>query len=262
MFQEVTPIERYKIGSSEVYVKREDLFGQPPAPPLAKLRGARILLRKLRNIGIQKIGVYDTRISKAGQGIACVCKELDMECLAGFPQIKGTELTETHIIAEQQGAKLYPLTAGRTNICYHRFGNMVAEQGGYMLPLGLVCQETVEAVSAISNQLTQDFKTIVTVTGTGTICTGIAKGAQLSQVFGVSCGMSTKLTWYRILQLEPNHLFFNLRLIEPEHSYYDALDTNSCPFPTSPYYDMKAWTWLVKHIDELQKPVLFWNIGV
>jgi threonine dehydratase len=88
MLNENTPIEKYVVDGKEIYVKREDLFGTYPAPPLAKLRGARIVLKRLKEKGITKIAVFDTRISKAGQGIAYLCKDMNLECLAGFPKLK------------------------------------------------------------------------------------------------------------------------------------------------------------------------------
>jgi hypothetical protein len=47
---------------------------------------------------------------------------------------------------------------------------------------------------------------------------------------------------------------------ENEMPYYLAPDI-PCPFPTHPNYDLKAWGYLVEHIDELKEPILFWNIG-
>ncbi len=134
---ENTPIEQYKVGNYKVFVKRDDLFlahlQSQGLPPLAKLRGARILLQRLKNENVHKVGVFDTRISKAGQGIAYFCKELELECMAGFPQLKGQPLSESHLIAQRLGATLFPLKAGRTAPMYHSFKKLVEEQKGYML---------------------------------------------------------------------------------------------------------------------------------
>lgn len=261
MFLEDTPIEKYKIGSTFIYVKREDLYGQYPAPPLAKLRGARIVLQKLKEQGVKKIAVYDTRISKAGQGIAVICEQLGLECYAGFPQLKGKPISEQHRIAEEHGATLIPMKAGRTAIGYANFKQTVYEKGCHILPLGLTFPETAEAVESVSSGLKDKFNSIVLSTGTGTIASGVARGTNAS-VLGVSCGMSTQRQWKRIHEINPEYLFLNLILIEPEYEYYTALDTSGCPFPTSPYYDMKAWDWLLRNYKQLRPPILFWNIGV
>lgn len=261
MWLEETPVEQYKIGSETVYVKREDMYGQYPAPPLAKLRGARLRIKELvEEYHYKLIGVFDTRISKAGQGVAVICQEIGVECWTGFPQLKDTPISERHKIAESLGAKLYPMKAGRTAVVYSQFKHIVENALGYMLPLGLVCIQSSDAVASLVKKYNVYFNSIVVSTGTGTIASGLARGFT-GKVYGISCGMNTGLQMKRIQTLCPNELFFNLQLIQSEHDYYDALDTSSCPFPTSPYYDMKAWEWLLKHIDELEKPILFWNIG-
>jgi threonine dehydratase len=272
---ENTPIEKYTICNKIVFVKREDMFGQPPAPPLAKLRGASIYLKKLIHENPDKpIGVYDTTISKAGQGIAYLCKEYGAKCWLGFPLLKGTQPAESKLTAEKLGAELYPMKAGRTQVTYYQFRNIVKENGGIMLPLGLTCKETVTetirqvqiALANIEFSNKKRIKNIVLVTGTGTIATGISLGSyefdKYLQVYGISCGMSIDEQWKRIRQMAYPEVIRNLILVEPEYGYYDKLDTSSCPFPTSPYYDMKAYSWLTKNIEHLDEPILFWNIGV
>jgi 1-aminocyclopropane-1-carboxylate deaminase/D-cysteine desulfhydrase-like pyridoxal-dependent ACC family enzyme len=260
---ENTPIEQYNVKGNIVYVKREDLYmisKQPAYPPLAKLRGARKLLAKLKEQGVKRVGVFDTRISKAGQGVACICNELGIECWTGFQNLKDKPIDQGHLIAQEQGAKLYILTAGRTAIAYYRFKKLVEKFDGVMLPLGLVCSETVESVVAISKAMGKQFNSIVLSTGTGTIATGVASGTEAT-VYGVSCGMSIDRQWKRIHNLVPDKLLSNLRLIPPQYAYYDELDIKQCPFPTNPWYDIKAWLWLCENIDSIEKPICFYNIG-
>jgi len=270
----ITPVEQYSVNGHNILVKRDDLFmadSQPFSPPLAKLRGAFPLLQDLKRYDhITRVAAFDTRISKAGQGIAFLCKELGLECLVGFPQLKGKEPSESQKIAGQLGAELCPLKAGRTAVCYYTF-KKIAEQRGYlMMPLGLVCRQTVLAVAQEAARTLKELeqggvkvKTIVVCTGTGTIATGIHLGAD-AKVIGVSCGMSVAKQVQRMRELAfPKLLNWNfLELIEPEYEYYTALDTSKCPFPTSPYYDMKAYTWMLNNVDRLESPCMFWNIGV
>ena len=44
LFREHTPCEERGVKSRRVLVKRDDLYARPPAPPLAKLRGLRVVL--------------------------------------------------------------------------------------------------------------------------------------------------------------------------------------------------------------------------
>ena len=43
-----------------------------------------------------------------------------------------------------------------------------------------------------------------------------------------------------------------------EYRYKEEVD---CPFPCNPYYDRKAWKWLLDKLPKLKQPILFWNIG-
>ncbi len=270
---ENTPIEEYSINGHDLFVKREDLFlasAQPICPALAKLRGARKLLEKWKENGWNKIAVYDTRISKAGQGISYLCKELGLTCAVGFPVLKGqTEFAPQQKIAKELGATLVAVQAGRTNICYSRFKHEMELRSYRVLPLGLTCAETVIEVRKVARELLIKFGTVVLSTGTGTIATGVALGIQETnndcKVIGVSCGMSPERQWKRIREMAvavgcsaPS----NLTIVPPEYDYYTALDTSKCSFPTSPYYDMKAYSWLLGNIEKLKEPVCFWNIGV
>lgn len=274
MLQEQTPTEQYQVNGHNVYVKRDDLFLahlQPLGlPPLAKLRGTQVLLKRLKQEGAKRIGVYDTTVSKAGQGVAYLCRELGLECWLGFPLLKGTQPAESKLIAEQLGARLFPMKAGRTAVCYSQFKAVVEKNGGLMLPLGLVCRDTVLAVARVADETWRQLekegiriKTIVVCTGTGTIATGIHLGAS-TKVIGVSCGMSVDRQWKRMRELAfPEQLNSDfLQLVPPEYDYYTALDTSKCPFPTSPYYDMKAFSWMQGNMEKLEHPTLFWNIGV
>lgn len=56
LFREHTPIETYRIRGSEIFVKRDDLFATKPAPPLAKLRGLRLVLEKAYADGVRTVG--------------------------------------------------------------------------------------------------------------------------------------------------------------------------------------------------------------
>src|ERR1700755_1105001 len=90
MFREHTPIDCYKVGGKDVHVKRDDLYARPPAPPLAKLRGLRVLLGRLYSEGVRLAGCWDTRVSKLGQGLAACCTEFaDMKCVVSYPVKKG-----------------------------------------------------------------------------------------------------------------------------------------------------------------------------
>src|SRR5271170_6829744 len=101
LFRNDTPIDRYRLARRWVYVKRDDLYAAPPAPPLAKLRGAMSLLTRLYSEGIRLVGCWDTRISALGQGIAACCATFPgMKVIVAYPKTKGShepEIGRAHV---------------------------------------------------------------------------------------------------------------------------------------------------------------------
>jgi hypothetical protein len=273
MFLEHTPIEEHKVGSTTVYVKREDLYGQPPMPPLAKLRGIRLVLDSLYYKGVRTIGVLDTRVSKSGQGVAAVRRyeHPDMRLMLAYPVSKANgSAPPQHTEAEKLGAELYPQQATRQSIMWYKFKRIVEEQGGVMLPHGLPFPETAISVAREAKTVPEELLqgSLVLIVGTGTILAGILLGLETmpKKIIGISAGKDT-LGQYRTINniLKAIAPFTPLKTREVQLKQpimdYSVADDYPCSFPSHPNYDRKAWHYLCEHINELPQPCLFWNIG-
>jgi hypothetical protein len=95
------------------------LYAAPPAPPLAKLRGAMSLLARLYSEGFRLVGCWDTRISALGQGIAACCTTFpDMKVIVAYPKIKGSDTPEPIVKASKLGGEVLPVVAGRITISF------------------------------------------------------------------------------------------------------------------------------------------------
>lgn len=259
-----TPIEKYFINGKEIFVKREDLFHQEPS--LAKLRGIELIKNKLIKTDVNLVGVLDTRISKAGWGISKLFSDTKIKVKCFYPKLKSEiELPEIQKKEKENGAEVIGLQAGRFNILFSQAKKITEKENGFMFPAGLVLNETKEAVSLLIDGDYDYFRTIIVSLGTGTICSGIISGLERNnlhpKVYGISCGMKTSKIKKRIENLLNKKLPENIFLIEPSYNYYDEAKIET-PFPSSPYYDKKAFDWLIKNYDNLEKPILFWNIGV
>jgi len=155
-----TPWEVYKVDGVDVHVKREDLCCPEPGPSFSKIRGVEAHL-KGQQPGTP-IGVLDTVHSKAGWGVAYICQALELPCLDFFPVYKrewvdptgvNYELREFQKYAEDLGAELVPLDAGRSSILYHQAKKLLAERTngrGLMMPNALKLSETVKAKSLLT----------------------------------------------------------------------------------------------------------------
>jgi hypothetical protein len=238
-------------------------------PALAKMRGAAVVLEKLKQQGVKKIGVFDTAVSRAGEGIACLCKELGLGCYIAYSN-KKSGLTENLVSAFENGGIPLPIRPGRTPICYALAKRKMKELDGIMLPQGLVCAESVDAVAREASTVPIELLrgSVIACTGTGTILSGILLGlATLPLVFGVSACISNEKKWQNIQHMTALASFekkyeiqAKLTLVPEIMGYYEACEIE-VPFPCSPFYDAKAFLWLLQNLNILKDPVLFWNIG-
>ena len=272
-FLEHTPIEEYIVKDKHVFVKREDLFD--PVNRNAKMRGINAYLTK--HPEIKSIGVYDTRISRAGLGTANIAiRNFGVETNIFFQKNKKDKERIEHLQAQELGANLYPCSGTRTSICFYQGRRIMNEDiGGTMLPLGLTLIESVQAVAKEASTINIDFcaciNTLVVCIGSGTMFSGVMSGLYKlpPKIYGITLGMeSIHDKWIKeALRYTSDRNFEQLvadkeiNLVSAEETYYEKANID-CPFESSPYYDKKAWKWLIGNINELKEPILFWNIGI
>jgi 1-aminocyclopropane-1-carboxylate deaminase/D-cysteine desulfhydrase-like pyridoxal-dependent ACC family enzyme len=265
LFCERTPIESYAIGTCQVFVKRDDLYGLPPAPPLGKLRGLRLLVDRLSNEGAHLLGYFDSQISQIGQGLAAICSEIaSLNCIVSYPAKNGRNPPEWVKVAAGLNAEILPVAGVRlaTGLAYAK--KLVLARGGVMLPLGIVCPEAVQGVadeaSTTPPEVIEDG-TLVLSCGSGVTLAGVLKGlpVQPRSVVGVCSQKSIKSVsscLKRYLGKVPTQVE-----LHPASIPYSAAARYTCPFPANPYYDLKAWKHLENNLHRLRSPLLFWNIG-
>jgi threonine dehydratase len=269
----MTPVE-YHHG---VFVKRDDLCFPPPAPPFAKCRGIIKHLAKLKAEGVEYVGYTETSISMAGWGVAWACKELGLKAVIFDPQYVRTP--QTLITHREQWAKfdpiIVPIKAGMAAVNVHIARKILKKNfnNSVMLPLGLPFEETMEETRTEAYETLMgmpDIKSVVTCVGSGTIYAGIYRGLN---------DVGRKITLYGILtrygdlrqkqvKIQTKAKVFDfgffespvrIKLIDKGWEYSQRSYAD-CPFPCNPFYDLKAWEWLV-NFKSITGPILFWNIG-
>ena len=260
-----TPIENYYWNRRRIFVKRDDLCCHPPAPPLGKLRGLELLVRRLVAQGVTTIGCWDTRVSKLGQGLAAVAREFKgVKPIVCYPHLKNGEIPVPIKKAKELGAEVVQMRGNHVSICYAQATKIVARQGGVMIPFGMDCPESVTAIAAEARRVPVEILrngTVVVSCGSGVTLSGLLNGfdPMPKRVIGISSGRSLS----KLLQCLRKYLPevpTNVTLI-PARMPYNSSPSQSCPFPTHPNYDLKAWKYLVDNLESLKSPLLFWNIG-
>jgi len=266
-----TPVERH----GDVWVKREDLCCPLPGPGFSKVRG---LLAHMEASQAERFGALDTSTSKAGWGLAYLAAWLRRRAVVFYPGMKAWngEPGLYQQRAAEFGAELIPMKPGRSNVLWHQARRQLAvsDPRAEMLPNGLRLAETVTETAAELMRTPPDVLggTLVVNVGSGTICSGVlagllSSGRRVERMVGVtthrlSPAVKRRQIWNKMVgetgPLTRMPDWFNL--VVTDYGYSDRED-EPCPFPCNPWYDRKAWRWLVEHRKGLPEPVLFWNIG-
>jgi hypothetical protein len=272
-----TPVEMYE----GVAVKREDLCSPLPGPMFSKIRG---VLKHIESRPEQTIAVLDTYHSKAGWAVSYCCKILGKKCLNFYPVYKADGELNNHHIRDQQlkseglGSRLLPLPAGRSAILYHQakritthMGKQEEYAGGtYLMPNALKLPETFsETAEEVLRTDTSPYHTIVISVSSGTIAAGILRGLVLKMEMWhhIILHMGYSRSAEELLHyVETNSGFprSQITVVNEGYAYKDKARNPIQPdFPCNPYYDLKAWSWLMRHRSGLIRAdhLLFWNIG-
>jgi len=272
-----TPIEEYRIENRIVYVKREDLCTPPPGPTFSKVRGLLKHLQYLKSQGIETVGYTETSISQAGWGVAWLAPKIGLKAVIYDPQYSNTnkniDAMQVLVFHRAQwkklNAEIIPIKAGMAKVNYNICKKNLVEKypNSIMLPLGLPFQETIDETARIASQYEARFKSVVICIGSGTICAGIIKGMPSVHVYGIMSRSGNIFNKRRSILAKAKFMEGGLmgklrdfECINPGWEYTQRSYTN-CPFPCHPYYDLKAWEWLIENIGTLKEPILFWNIG-
>lgn len=274
-----TPIEKYNHPDTNTpySVKREDLSVPFPGPPFSKMRGLVPHLQRLKEEGVRYVGYTESAISMAGWGVAWACKEMGLNAVLFDPQYKEgntPDLLKYHRKRwEENGAIIIPQDAGMVRVNHNIARQILREKFSpkysRLLPLGLTLPETVEETTKVAKDVRGLYKSVVVNVGSGTIAAGLSKGlGDRSTVYGIM-GRAGDVKRKRELIAHkgrftiktPGGLFGNdFRLVDPGWEY-SGRSVAPCPFPCHPYYDRKAFQWMMENILFLKSPILFWNIG-
>jgi hypothetical protein len=266
-----TPIRTYEIGDHEVLVKREDLCCPAPGPSFSKMRG---VVSHINNRNDEVIGVLDTLHSKAGWGVSWACNQLERQCVNFWPRYKKDPPTglprPQQREAEMLGSRMISFKAGRSSILYHAARKWLRENtGGYLMPNALKLPETIDETAAeVARTPLPACGTLVVSISSGTIAAGVLRGFHevglldgYRVVLHMGYSRNPNAVHTYVKHMSGLERLDNIGYVDESYSYADKVDVSDCPFPTNPHYDGKAWQWLTHHINELQAPVVFWNIG-
>lgn len=276
-----TPVEPWTVGNLDIHVKREDLCCPLPGPSFSKMRGVVAHIEKREE---SVIGVLDTFHSKAGWAVSWACSKLGKTAVDFWPVYKADREDDAFQLRPQQkraqdlGARLVALPAGRSAILYHQARKQLAAEhpDAYLMPNALKLPESItenatEAVRTVEAGALPPRGPIILSISSGTVASGVLKGlAEADALAGrdiiLHMGYSRSIQATRAYMEKMSGLSLDsprVQFVDEGYGYADAARI-AAPFPCNPFYDAKAWAWLMK--PEQQErfrgvPITFWNIG-
>lgn len=277
-----TPTELYRIHKGslpepvyEYWVKREDLACKYPGPPFAKVRGLWRGLSKLKSLGIKEVGYFETSISMATWGVSYFCQELGMKAVIFYYEYKDGlkhEQAKQQKIWKKFGAEVHRLDKAnmqkvQESVSKKKFLKIYPE--GEFLPAGLKFDHTVTEVAKQVKLVPKKTLggTLVICAGSGMMTAGVIKGLSdlgiQQKVIGVIVHPKSRENLKKFIIKKSIHDPFyypDLKIVDYAYEYTQR-ENCDVPFPCCPYYDRKAYKWMIDGIDRLKKPILFWNIG-
>ena len=265
-----TPIEEVHIPGSfrTIHVKREDLCCGGPA--FSKMRG---VAAHLSNRPETFIGVLDTFHSKAGWGVSYLLEDMDKKAVVFYPVYKGDKgLRYPQFQASLCGARIVGIDAGRSCILYHKARKMLAEYSpdSYLLPNGLKCPETVaetaREVYAVPDTFMENTTWVISMSS-GTVAAGVIRGlierrANVEIYLHMGYSRSLRGAHLYISEMVGSPLPVSVKFVDEKYEYKQGIKYE-CPFPCNPFYDLKAWRWLMNNHNNInhKNKIMFWNIG-
>lgn len=253
-----TPVENHVLNNRVIKVKRDDLAGRNPAPPLGKLRGfAELILSRRERI----IAVADrSSASRTGWAVAYICAMLGRRCEI-WARVRDTY----QLRAEELGASVHYVGHAVVNVYDH----VIQPDDCYLIPddcyLDALINDTHNEVER-TGIVDMEVDNIVVSAGSGGLALGLMEGTDSLGLAGCAkwwlhMGGSRRSAEFLAARLEKEHGFDpgELNIIPP--SPEEQLPAEPAPFPANVTYERKAWRWLDKNVHKLKGSVLFWNAG-
>lgn len=260
-----SPIEVHRVAGRDLFVKRDDLCAKPPFPPLAKVRGLPALLERLVGNQVGRVGVFESAVSQVGVSLAESCRYFpSLVPYVFFARTINRRYSRSAEAAERAGATLVPLANNVLNVCYGQARRHMQNIGGFLIPFGFEFPESLAAIEREASQVAPELVrggSLIVSAGSGVTISGILNGLQEQpfSCFAVSTGRSERAI-RRCVQRNLRADTTLPTIVPPKWAYSDVPKIEA-PFPCDPYYDLKAWAFLVGSIDLLRDPILFWNVG-
>lgn len=182
-----------------------------------------------------------------------VGKRLGIPVTIFYAQRKELSIYQRKVL--DNGAKIIQVPHGYMSNVQAKARRYAEEQGAKFVPLGLDLPEAQAPFLAFMRKLRSDIgdpDEIWCATGSGMLARCLGLGFPFSRVFGVRVGLDSRSSKQQFPR--------NVQLLPCKYDFAQACKF-AVPFPSSPFYDSKAWEILkATRPDPGSSKILFWNV--
>lgn len=145
--------------------------------------------------------------------------------------------------ARRAGATIMPVSPGYLSVVQNQAKVYCMTKGAFLLPFGFDSPEVVSLIAMMASEVPYTPSEVWSVAGSGTLTRGLQQAWPGAFFHAVQVGRPPKTGTARLW-------------VAPEP--FDKPAADPPPFPSSPFYDAKAWQFVRSHAE---KGALFWNVA-
>jgi len=197
------------------------------------------------------------RVSYSGWALSQLGREAGFDIKIAYPNSKN--YPQKNVAQwESFGAESVPLRANVNSIVLSWMKKKAQEEGYQYIPYGfdhpIYYEYWKDRVSEYD-----DYDNLVVCAGTPVTCLGMCQGFPGKNIY-LPCTSKEKTV---LRKLKKFGLDTDERIsVHPsQFEFYDTMDGFEVPFKLNPYWDKKAWRFIVENIDKLEGRTLFWSLG-
>lgn len=257
------PEEYYFVERKPIIVRREDLAYKKPLPPNAKMSALFEIVKAYhRDFKTMVLFAKKQHGISYSIGFPFICEQFNVKPVIVYPwNGKGALpewLVSLHEHTQTEFSFVHP---NLVTININEAKRVAQERFGFFIPFGFDHALSVQTHSKHFD-MPRKLGTLVMATMTGMTLAGAIDNItrndkQVKKIIGVSCGREPNNVYKAMSKYIdiPN----NVEIVNPyPRNFLPQVDQ---PFPLHPDYELKAWAYLLEHIEELPEPIYFINVG-
>jgi len=255
--------ESYKVTnqliSRYVVVRREDKRYEYPLPHHLKMGALEAIVIRAKLLKYKLIGAFCTTHGIWPFGLPHLAAKHGLKSIVVYPSMNEDKIPD-ELKVNIDGYELHTIKPNMVTINGAQAKKYIEDQYGYYIPFGV---DEPLAVKQIADQLHLDgIGTLIVPCGSGVTLAGALMSIEqnkshVENIAAVSAGRAAK----SIIKTVSKYVQIPSNVRWVTRYEYNDIPKIECPWPAHPYYELKAYDWMIDNLFSLYEPIHFMNIG-